>query len=91
MQADTPSTARLSYWRKCRRLTGWLLALWFLSTFCIIFFARELSHITLFGWPLPFYMASQGLIVLYALIIGIYARRMQRLDRMLARDEGNGD
>ena len=91
MQADTPSTARISHWRKCRRLTGWLLALWFLSTFCIIFFARELSHITLFGWPLPFYMASQGLIVLYALIIGIYARRMQRLERMLARDEGNGD
>ena len=91
MQANATSTARATYWRKCRQLTGLLLALWFLSTFCVIFFARELSHITLFGWPLPFYMASQGLIVLYAIIIGIYARRMQQLDRMLAQEGGDGD
>lgn len=78
------------YWRRARRLTAVLLAAWFVSTFGVIFFARELSHITLFGWPFPFYMASQGLIVFYVIIVGVYAKCMQRLDRSLKGDQDHG-
>lgn len=92
MQHDEPSTQSRHdiYWRKTRRLTALLLATWFVSTFCAIFFARELSHITLFGWPFPFYMASQGLIVLYTVIIGVYAKRMQRLDQSMKSEGDDG-
>ena len=50
-----------TYWERLRRLTFALLALWFLATFLIIFFARELSGIMVFGWPFSFYMAAHGL------------------------------
>ncbi len=37
----------------------------------------------LFGWPVPFYMAAQGTILIYLLIIGIYARTVNQLERAL--------
>ncbi|MGE5623159.1 MAG: DUF4212 domain-containing protein [Bacillota bacterium] len=72
-----------AYWRRVRHLTIALLASWFLLTFGVIFFARELSGFTLFGWPFPFYMAAQGLTLLYLIIVAVYIMRMRRLDRLL--------
>ena len=73
--------ARAVHWRQTRRLTFVLLALWLATGFCTVFFARELAHVTVFGWPLSFYMAAQGASLICLAIIGIYAWRMRRLDR----------
>jgi putative solute:sodium symporter small subunit len=81
-----PSAAQqATHWQRTRRLTALLLGAWF-STFGIIFFARELSTIELFGWPLSFYMAAQGTILIYLAIVAIYAWRMRQLDNQL-KDE----
>ncbi|MEN3275881.1 MAG: hypothetical protein V7631_1671 [Massilia sp.] len=77
--------ARASHWRRTRRLTILLLALWLVTGFCTVFFARELAHITVFGWPLSFYMAAQGAALICLAIIGVYAWRMRAYDRMYAR------
>jgi len=55
---------------------------WFVVTFGVAFFARELSF-RVFGWPLSFWVASQGALVVYLLIVGIYTWRMERLDAEL--------
>jgi putative solute:sodium symporter small subunit len=70
-------------------MTGWLLATWLLATFCIIFFARELSGLSIFGWPLSFYLAAQGASLIYLAIIGFYAWRMRALERRY-RGESEG-
>lgn len=75
------------YWRRTRNFTLQLLLAWFISTFTIIFFARELSNFTVFGWPFSFYMAAQGTTLIYVIIVGIYAWRMQRLDKTLKSDD----
>lgn len=75
----TPPDKPQRYWRRNLRLTGVLLAIWFVVSFGIAFFARELSF-TVFGWPFSFWVASQGALVVYCLIIWFYARRMDRLD-----------
>jgi putative solute:sodium symporter small subunit len=69
------------YWRSTRRLTAILLLAWIATGFLAIFFARELANLTIFGWPLSFYLAAQGASLVYLAIIGIYAWRMRRLDR----------
>jgi len=71
------------YWSKVRQLTFVLVALWFSSTFGIIFYARELTYFTVFGWPFSFYMAAQGLTLLYLGILAVYVMRMRRLDKLL--------
>lgn len=69
-----------AYWRRNLRITAVLLALWFVVTFAVGFFARELSF-AFFGWPFSFWMGAQGSLVVYGLIIWFYARYMDRLDR----------
>lgn len=68
------------YWRKNLAVTALLLAIWFVVTFVASFYARELNAISLFGFPLGFYMGAQGSLLVYLLIIWFYARYMNRLD-----------
>ncbi|MCB1996013.1 MAG: DUF4212 domain-containing protein [Burkholderiaceae bacterium] len=69
-----------AYWRSNLRLTGVLMAVWFVVSFVVAYFARELSF-DFFGWPFSFWVAAQGALVVYVLIIGFYARTMNRLDQ----------
>jgi putative solute:sodium symporter small subunit len=80
--------ARATHWQRTRRMTAALLALWLATGFATVFFARSLAKLTLFGWPLPFYMAAQGASLVYLAIIGGYAWRMRRLDREYAGSAG---
>jgi putative solute:sodium symporter small subunit len=75
------------YWQKNLRLTAVLLVIWFIATFVVVWFARDLQAITVFGFPLPFYMGAQGSLVIYVLIIGYYAWAMNKLDREYGVDE----
>jgi putative solute:sodium symporter small subunit len=76
-----------SYWHSVRNFSLWLAALWLVATFCVIFFARELHNISLFGWPLSFYMAAQGLLLIYVFIVGVYAWQVHRLDQRSLKKE----
>ena len=67
------------YWRRTRRLTVWLLLAWGLVAFAPVYFARELS-IEVFGWPLAFWLASQGALLGFCAIVVFYAWRMRRLE-----------
>ncbi|MBI5163089.1 MAG: DUF4212 domain-containing protein [Magnetospirillum sp.] len=75
------------YWSKNLRITSILLAVWFVVTFVVSWFARELSF-NFFGWPFSFYMGAQGALVIYVWIIWYYARYMNRLDMEYGVDEG---
>lgn len=77
--------ARAVHWARARRLVALLLALWLATSFCTVFFARDLAHLSVFGWPLSFYLAAQGASLTYLAIIGAYAWRMRILDRDFAR------
>ena len=88
MKADESIVATpASYWHRTRTLTMWLSAIWLLATFCVIFFARDLHRMSLFGWPLSFYMAAQGILLIYVFIVGAYAWRMHRLDQDYTRKD----
>ena len=70
----------LEYWSKNLRVTAILLAIWFVATFVMGYYARELSF-NFFGWPFSFWMAAQGSLVIYVVIIWFYARYMNQLDQ----------
>lgn len=67
------------YWRKNLRITAILLAIWFVVTFVVAYFARELSF-SFLGWPFSFWVGAQGALVVYVAIIGYYAWYMNKLD-----------
>lgn len=76
------------YWRRNLNITIVLLAIWFVVTFVMAYFARPLAEINFFGWPLSFYMGAQGSLVVYLVIIWYYARKMRQLDIEYGVDEG---
>lgn len=77
------------YWRKNLNLTAVLLVIWFLVTFVMAWFARPLAQINFFGWPLSFYMAAQGSLIVYVVLIFVYAKRMRKLDQEYNVAEGD--
>ncbi|MYM41953.1 DUF4212 domain-containing protein [Duganella qianjiadongensis] len=72
---------RAQHWQRTRRLSVQLLLLWLVTGFGAAFFARELANLSLFGWPLSFYLAAQGSCLVYLGILAYYAWRMRRLDK----------
>jgi putative solute:sodium symporter small subunit len=78
------------YWSRTLRLTAVLLAIWFIATFVVGYFARDLSF-NFFGWPFAFYMGAQGSLIIYILIIWYYARSMNKLDQEFGVAEAEED
>ncbi len=68
------------YWRKNLNMTAVLLSIWFVVTFVVSYFARDLNF-NFFGWPFSFWMGAQGSLIIYVVIIWYYARYMNNLDK----------
>ncbi len=73
--------ARREYWRHNLTLMAVLLAIWALVSFGAgIFFADALNNIEVAGFPLGFWFANQGSILVFLALIAVYVWRMDRLD-----------
>ncbi len=73
-----------AYWRRTRRLTVGLLVAWAVVGFAPVYFARELS-VEVWGWPMGFWLASQGALLGFCAIVIFYAWRMSRLEAEAAQ------
>jgi putative solute:sodium symporter small subunit len=76
------STPYRQYWRANVRLIATLLAVWFLTAYVVsILLAPWLNQFRLGSAPLGFWFAQQGSIYVFILLIWIYARKMDALDK----------
>lgn len=60
-------------------LRSTLLLLWFLTSFGILFFARDLQQVV-FGWPLSYWFAAQGAVMVFVVITAVFAKLTNRRD-----------
>jgi cation/acetate symporter len=58
-----------------------LLAVWFVFSFGVTFFARDLSF-SLWGWPLHFWLAAQGSVLVFIAIVVVFAWRRNRFESL---------
>ena len=77
-------------WRKNLQITSLLLAIWFGVTFVLGYFARDLNF-TFFGWPFSFWVGAQGAPLVYVILVGYYAHRMERIDRQHGMSEDDNE
>ncbi len=87
-----PSTNRTAqdYWRHNVRYVAILLSIWFAVSFGAgILFVEHLNTIRIpgTGFPLGFWFAQQGSIYAFVVLIFVYVRLMNRLDRRYGVDE----
>lgn len=79
----TPGNLAREHWRLKRRLTCKLLLIWLATTFITVYFARALDTLSIFGWPVSFYLAAQGMGLIYLALVYVYTRRMAILEAQL--------
>lgn len=76
------------YWKKNLSYLGILLAIWFVVSYgCGILFADALNSVKLGGFPLGFWFAQQGSIYVFVILIFVYVRLMNNLDKEFDVDE----
>lgn len=75
------------YWRKNVRIMAVLLALWALAGLgCGVLFADVLNAWSIGGFPLGFWFAQQGSILVFLVLILVYALLLNRLDAQHRRE-----
>lgn len=73
--------ARLeAYWQANVRLITILLIIWFVVAYIPPLFINGFNQIVIAGFPLGYYMGSQGSLIVFVLLIFYYAWRMNKLD-----------
>ena len=78
---ENNSSSNSSYWKANLSLVGKLLAIWFIVSFgCGILFKEQLDQFSIRGAPLGFWMAQQGSIICFVVLLILYAFLMNKLD-----------
>ena len=85
------SAKHREYWHRNLAVTAILLFIWFVVTFVEGWYARELNAFTILGFPLGFYMSAQGSLAIYVVLIWVYARYMNALDKRYNVEEGEDE
>ena len=76
------------YWKKNLKYLGILLSIWFLVSFVFgILLVDELNTIRLGGFKLGFWFAQQGAIYVFVILIFVYIKLMNKLDKEFGFNE----
>jgi putative solute:sodium symporter small subunit len=77
-----------AYWKQNLKYLIILLSIWFIVSYgCGILFREALDEIRLGGFKLGFWFAQQGSIYVFVILIFIYVRLMNKLDKKYGFDE----
>ncbi len=80
--SSTRKSRAAAYWKKNLLVVAGLLAVWFTVSYLLgIVFVEPLNASKLGGFPLGFWFAHQGSILVFIVLIFVYCIVMDRLDR----------
>jgi putative solute:sodium symporter small subunit len=73
---------QVHYWKENLSYIVVLLAIWFACSYLAgILFANQLDAVKIGGFPLGFWFANQGSLVIFFLLIVVYVSLMNKLDK----------
>ena len=76
-----------AYWKKNLKYLAILLSIWFLVSYVFgILLVEQLNTIRIGGFKLGFWFAQQGSIYVFVILIFVYIRLMNRLDKQFNLD-----
>jgi putative solute:sodium symporter small subunit len=77
-----------AYWKENLKYLAILLSIWFIVSFGFgILLVEELNAIRFGGFKLGFWFAQQGSIYVFVILIFVYIRLMNKLDKKYGLDE----
>lgn len=85
---STPEQTPKTYWKTNLKYLIILLSIWFVVSYGPgILFKDALDQFYLGGFPLGFWFAQQGSIYVFVILIFVYVRLMNRLDKKHGYDD----
>jgi putative solute:sodium symporter small subunit len=88
VQNSSPAHPRAAeHWQRTRSLMWITLAIWFFFGYFVHFFAVPLNQIVILGFPLGFYMAAQGSLIAFVILIFWFAHQQNRIDEECGVEE----
>ena len=78
---STANSQKVEHWDRTRRLMIIHLTIWFIFSFVVHWFAPQLNKITFMQFPLGFYMAAQGSLVVFVVQLFLFAKQQEKIDR----------
>lgn len=70
-----------AYWAKTSSLMYLMMGLWIFFGYVIHFFVTPLNAIKIAGFPLGFYMAAQGSLIAFVVMLFWFAKAQDKIDR----------
>ena len=72
-----------AHWERTRNLMLKYLGVWLFFGYIIHFFVVPLNsiHIPILGFPLGFYMAAQGSLIAFVVMLFMFAKQQDAIDR----------
>ena len=80
MQAPAPEQED-AYWAATSRLMWIHLGIWLFFGYIVHMFVHVLNNITILGFPFGFYMAAQGSLIAFVVMLFVFAKQQDRIDR----------
>ena len=75
-----PREVAEAHWGKTRNLMIVTLVIWAIFSFFIHMFVTPLNNVVILGFPLGFYMAAQGSLIVFVVLIFWFAYRQNAID-----------
>ncbi|WP_448587401.1 DUF4212 domain-containing protein [Thermocrinis sp.] len=76
-----------NYWRENRNLMILVLIVWALVSYGAALISGWLNKVVVFGFPLGYYMGSQGALIVFILLLVFYSKKMNEIDRKYGVEE----
>ncbi|MDH4324214.1 MAG: DUF4212 domain-containing protein [Betaproteobacteria bacterium] len=77
---NTEASNRVVHWQRTRRLMIWHMIIWFIFSYLVHWFAKDLNAVKFMDFPLGFYMASQGSLVAFVVQLFIFSWQQHKID-----------
>ena len=69
------------HWQRTRSLMIVHLVIWFVFSYVVNWFAPQLNKISFMHFPLGFYMAAQGSLIVFVVQLFVFAKQQEKIDR----------
>jgi len=70
-----------AHWHATRNLMITHLVIWFIFSYVVHWFAPQLNKIAFLHFPLGFYFAAQGSLIVFVVQLFVFAKQQDNIDR----------
>lgn len=82
-----PGSQQVAHWAATRRLMWIHLSIWFIFSFVVHWFASALNKMSFMDFPVGFYMAAQGSLIVFVVQLFIFVWQQDKVDRQYGMAE----